>query len=336
MTRTELRHLLSTWCQADSVGKQGLADLKATIDFLEVALFSDYQVTKVGGHGEFGFRLAKWLASAPTEDHQKNLFLMLRYLIFLGPHEMHSASLTAYSKNTAQWILNTSDISVFDGDAKLKIEKAYSEIAFTELTDSFGLGNFLRWNNVHGAYSRYTWEQHKTNWDPLEFIKDVLNGGKKNRIVLLEDFVGSGSQVEEALHLCCKLVAFIPSIKVLFCPMVICPEGRDMALQMQRRYPCLTYSPVLEIPPEHFISPTYSPDERPEYDAIRGTLQAVHDKVKGTPGSWKQQTSAFGYRNTGAILVKHDNCPDNTVPALHRKSDLGWSPLFYRTSREQN
>ncbi|MCD2178226.1 phosphoribosyltransferase-like protein [Rhizobium sp. C1] len=334
MTRTELRQLLSSWCQSDNMGERGFADLTANVDFLEVALFSDYEVTDVGEHGQFGLRLARWLASASSEADQQNLFLMLRYLIFVGRDEMKAASLTAYSKNTAHWLLSTSDISIFDPGARSRLEQSYNQIAFTELTDSFGLGNFLRWNNVHGGNVRYTWEQHLENWSISDFIFSVMDKGNKDRIVLLEDFVGSGSQVENAIRLCCEINNYIPELKVLFCPLIICPKGKAMAIDLQRIYPCLTYSPVLEIPQEHFISPEYVADERPEYDAIRQTLKAIHGKVKGTPGSWLQQTSAFGYRDTGAIFVKYDNCPDNSVPALHRQSDLGWSPLFYRNSRE--
>lgn len=334
LTRTELRQLLASWCQSDSLGERGFADLTATIDFLEVALFSDYEVTDVGEHGQFGLRLARWLASASSEADRQNLFIMLRFLIFIGRDEMKAASLTAYSKNTAHWLLSTSDISIFDPAARSRLEQGYSEIAFTELTDSFELGKFLRRNNVHGGNVRYTWEQHLDNWSISDFIYTVMDRGNKTRIVLLEDFVGSGSQVEKALHLCCGISKYIPELKVLFCPMIICPEGKRMANSLQRQYTCLTYSPVLEIPKEHFITPTYMADERPEYDAIRQTLIAVHGKVKGTPGSWLQESSAFGYRDTGAILVKYDNCPDNSVPALHRQSNLGWSPLFYRNSRE--
>lgn len=334
MTRTELRQLLASWCHSDHGGHRGFADLTATIDFLEVALYSDYEVTDVGQHGQFGLRLARWLSSATNEDDQKNLFLMLRYLIYIGREEMKSASLTAFSKNTANWILETTNISIFDRGARAEIQKAYSEIAFTELTDSFGLGNFLRWNNVHGGNVRYTWEQHLEDWTPSAFMMNVLDKGNKNRIVLLEDFVGSGSQVEKALHLCCSLQHYNPEIKVLFCPLVICPEGKKMATKLQLQYSCLSYSPVLEIPQEHFISPTFDPNERAEYDNIRKTLISVHHRVKGTPGSWMQQTPPFGYRNTGAMIVKFDNCPDNSVPALHRQSDLGWSPLFFRNSRE--
>ena len=136
--------------------------------------------------------------------------------------------------------------------------------------------------------------------------------------------------MEGAIHKACSSDI---NVDVLLCPIVICPGGAKLARELEAKYPRLTYSPVLEIPDKHFIMPEGVYGEHEDFARIRNTLYATYDKVKGTSGSWGPNHSPFGYKNTGAIFVKHDNCPDNSVPALHHRSDLGWEPLFYRTSR---
>ena len=121
---------------------------------------------------------------------------------------------------------------------------------------------------------------------------------------------------------------------MLLCPIVICPDGSECARALVRKHEKLSYSPVMELPAEAFIAEGAVPGEHEHHPLIRKALLSLHALVKGTPQSWPQETSAFGYRETGAVFCKFDNCPDNSVPVLHHRSDLGWAPLFLRTARD--
>ncbi|MCF7702522.1 hypothetical protein [Loktanella sp. M215] len=86
-------------------------------------LYNEYDVTKHGGHGDFIFRLARWIGSAETDDDQKSLFVLLRHLIFFGDNELDAAYRTAFSRHVVSWLMNDQKLNVFSttADADLKI-----------------------------------------------------------------------------------------------------------------------------------------------------------------------------------------------------------------------
>ena len=334
MTTEEFRTLLARWCGAENSLSDDISRIRFLTDFLEHVLYDKYEPVGVGAQGEFGLRLAKWIGSATREADRRALYLLLGRLVFLSRDQMKAGYLTAFSRNIASWLMDVESLPFFGRDTEARLSTALDETAFTEVTDSFRLIDFLKWNNIEYYGKRFTWEQHLCPWDRDAFMQKVMHFGRatpRRYLVLLEDFVGSGSQMAKAVDLACNL----PDVeRVLLCPIVICPDGSEYARKLVNRYGKLDYSPVMELPEEAFISEDETPDEHKHHSLIRNALLSVHTLVKGTPDSWPQETSAFGYKETGAVFCKFDNCPDNSVPALHHRSDLGWSPLFMRMARE--
>ena len=334
MTTEEFRTLLAGWCQAMDSLSRDFSEIRSLTDFLEQVLYSEYEPVGVAAQGEFGVRLAEWIGSAKCEADRRALFLLLGRLVFLGRDQMMAGYRTAYSRNIASWLMDVEGLPFFGADTEARLNSAVEQTAFTEITDSFGLGNFLRWNNISGRGLRFTWEQHLSTWNPAAFIRDVMHSGAgipRRNLVLLEDFVGSGTQMVSAVSLACSLTNVD---RVLLCPIVICPDGGECARKLVKIHGNLDYSPVMELPEEAFISEVEIPEEHRHHGLIRKALLSLHTLVRGTPGSWPQATSAFGYKETGAVFCKFDNCPDSSVPVLHHRSDSGWSPLFLRTARD--
>ena len=334
MTTEEFRTLLGKWCQPSQPLSDDILAIRSLTDFLEQVLYKEYEPAGVGAQGEFGVRLANWVGSAPSDTDRRALYLLLGRLVFLGRHQMQAGYRTAYSRNIASWLMDVEGLSFFGEDTEARLEEAVENTAFTEITDSFGLGSFLRLNHVSSHGMRYTWEQHLSTWNPDAFLRDVMRSAAsvpRRKLVLLEDFVGSGIQMTTAVQLACSLAEVE---QVLLCPIVICPDGDDCARKLVRKYANLSYSPVLKLPKEAFLAESAVPEEHRHHDLIRRALLSLHPLVKGSPGSWVQETSAFGYMDTGAVFCKFDNCPDNTVPVLHHRSDKGWRPLFLRTARD--
>lgn len=322
---------LASWIAADPDNIAGFRNVKAKLDFLAEILYKEYLPTVAGTHGEFPYRLAKWLNSATAEDQMKLMFLLLDHLFFVGKSEFVSMYLTAYSQHIAQWILVGENIAVADPSAPQKVKDALASTLFTAVTESFNIGDFIRINSIQGVDIRFFWEPAlKINWDPNQFVRNAMQG--KTRIVLLEDFVGSGSQMRRAVEEACSLPN---NPAVLLCPLIICPDGADLARDLEARFHNLTYRPVLELAPHHFVRPTPGPAEPKLFREIRDLVTALHPTVKGTT-AWAQDYGPFGYGGkggTGALIVKFDNCPDNTLPLIHHQSDT-WEPLFFRVSRE--
>ena len=338
MTKSEFQELLRNWCLADAQGQGQLLKLKADVEFLGERLFDEYRPTKNAPEGPFSVRLAKWIGSAQDEIDQIRLFRLLKYLFFIGQDDLEAASKTAFSRHVLEWLISRIGINVLAADARQQIVQAQSLVRYTAITDSFNLGDFLRINDVQGHHIRYTWEQEKDNWDPAEFRRRVMQHGvqgetEKRYLVLLEDFVGSGSQAQRAVRNAQAIRDGQNSAyEVLFCPLIICPEGAAWAKQLQTNFANFHYSPVLELHESAFIKPTAVQGENADYPDLRDCVTRLHPTVVG-PQPVKQDYGPFGYSDTGAVLVKYDNCPDNSLPVLHRKRTNYWEPLFKRASR---
>ncbi len=341
MTKHEFQKLLREWCQNVNFAADKLSALKSDIEFLGSNLFNEYLPTKNGPEGDFSVRLAKWIGSAQTEADQQTMFILLRYLFFVGSEDLDAAYRTAYSKHVMEWLISKLGLNVLASDAETTLKEALGSTRYTAITDSFNLAKFVQMNNLHGHSVRYTWEsQMVTNangvpgWDSDAFRTTVMLHGtvhEKRYLVLMEDFVGSGSQARKALTLAQALP--IQDLQILFCPLIICPEGARMARLLQSMHANFTFSPVLELGENGFISQHPLASENKDFDRIRQCLVRLYPSVTG-PNRGPQDWGEFGFKNTGAIVVKYDNCPDNSLPLLHRSGYEHWKPLFRRTSRE--
>ncbi len=62
-----------------------------------------------------------------------------------------------------------------------------------------------------------------------------------DRLVLLEDFVGTGNQMARAVEFAATLPTTCP---ILVCPMVICPKGIEKARELMARFPHISVAPA--------------------------------------------------------------------------------------------
>lgn len=330
MTRSEFQALLTKWCQDLTLEHLCLQELKEDIEFLEHVLYNDYHPTSQGRHSDFGGRLSKWIGNVDNEADQRTLLTFFRYLLFISRDNFEAAHRTAFSKNVVRWLLELNQPNIFDNGTAQVLQTLLNRTRYTQITGSFRLEEFIRINGFDGE-PRYTWIEHLPGWNRNNFRRDYLDFGSATPVeylVMFEDFVGSGSQMSEVLDLAVQ----IPDVHILLCPLFICPAGNAVAERYATNNPNLTYSPLLELSENYLVTPAPSANEPSEFNAIRELITRVHPRVAGG----LQEYGAFGFGNTGALIVKHDNCPDNTIPAIHKLSVGQWDPIFYRVSREQN
>jgi len=321
---------VSQWLQTDDEFRKRIAAVKSKVDYLSLQLYNTYKVTSGAHHPIFRKRLANWVESAETESERKSLFLMFEDICYIGKNELAAGVDTGFHLCVKNWICEVNNISIFDPKAEQKINSALEKTLFTAITDSFPLRDFLLTNGMDGHSDRFNWSQGLKTWDKDKFMTKFLKDN--THIVLFEDFVGSGSQMEDAVVKACHE---LPSnIKILFCPILICPRGDERALYLCTQFSNLTYSPVLKINESSFITENKTSFEKDSFAEFRGTILSTFSKVAGTDGSWPKKTGPFGYRDTGAFIVKFDNCPDNSLPLIHHSSDKGWNAIFPRVDRE--
>lgn len=323
--------LLQRWCLEDAQGTEGIEELKRDLEFLERELFHEYYVTAYGGHAAFGARLARWIGNLNNDADRKGLYRVLAHLFFIGKGEQDAAYRTAFSKHVMQWLMKVNNIDPFAAGADGLLAKELAATRFTEITDSFGIRAFCTINQIQTEALRYKWEGNLQSWNQARFRQDVLeenqNGALRRRnLVLLEDFVGSGSQMLRSVDLATSLG---PQVNVLLCPLFICPEGAREARNRSEAIAHFEFSPVLEFEDRFFLHPVNTRPENPDFARVRRLLVDLHHKVDGG----LQEYGPFGYENTGGFIVPYSNCPDNSVPILHKHVADSWDPIFLRNSR---
>ena len=309
---------------------------------LEKWLYRTYEPNKFGEE-EFEDRLIRWLDNVPSESDKRTLLRLLTQLFYIGPVEFEELYRCAYEGPIARWLIDCEKIDVCAAGAENALATAASETWFCPITDSFRINAFFHINNLAaGGSLRPDWRSLCKFADAQKLI-DFCVKNRIKRLVLLEDFVGGGSQSLKAVEFATKSLT---ALQVLFVPLIICPDGvknaRSLIVEMNALRPrALQYQAVLELPPSAFLTRTQSPFQAgdPYIDTIRELIERTYPKVSGGVVNGKPY-DPFGYppppqSPTGGLVVMFSNTPDNTLPLVQwRPKSNTWSPIFPRHSRD--
>jgi hypothetical protein len=309
-----------------------------TIEFLEKELYRQYDPTRSPRHLDYLTRLRDWLANIDDEDAQRVLFEFAPRLTFLGKEEFVALYQTSFNGPIARWILDLLDIRLDDPDLdNMLFRELHQHTWYCPVTDSMNISAFYHVNGIVGIDHRPDFRSLAEFGDKekiLAYMKD--RGHKKNsppslkRLVLLEDFVGTGKQCAKTLEFALGLD---PSLQVLFVPIVICSVGARRIAEMVNggEYPNLRSESGLELTDDTFINDASHLDDDRVGQAIRSLATSTEAQVAGSEG-WPREYSKYGFRDTGATLVLHSNTPNNTLSLVHHESDT-WKALFPRAAR---
>jgi hypothetical protein len=230
---------------------------------------------------------------------------------------------------------------VFANDAQKMLQAAARDTWFCPVTDSFRINAFFHVNNLAaGANLRPDWHSLLKLGDIYKLNVYCAAQGIK-RLVLLEDFVGGGSQSMKAVR---YAATHIYGLEVLFVPLLICPTGalnaRRLAVELcQRRANSLRFEAAMELPHDAFLTATQSPYIEPNsfIQRLRNLIQTTYPDVSGGQPIGLKPYHPYGYPDdnpTGGLVVMYSNTPDNTLPLVHWSPlSNSWSPIFPRHSR---
>lgn len=336
---SKLEQLVHSW------GDNELSEIRLQVASLERWLYWTYEPDKFG-EPDFDARLARWLDNVKSDGDKKLLFRLLVQLFYIGPFEFEELFRSAYEGPVARWIAGCIGLDICASDAQSTLRQASEATWFCPITDSFRINAFFHINNLPpaGGSLRPDWRSLHCLGDLAKINAYVSSQGIK-RLVLLEDFVGGGSQSLAAVQFASTQ---LQGVQVLFAPLVICPEGatnaRAQVTQLNASKPnVLTFDPVLELPAHAFLNSADTPfglNHALTAD-LRQLIHATYPAVSGgrAPGPEKPY-HPFGYpyppnNPTGGLVVMHTNTPDNTLPLVHwRPKANTWEPIFYRHSRD--
>jgi len=328
--------LVRGWADTD------LDAVNLRINSLEKWLYKTYEPNKFGD-GDFQQRLVKWLENVQNDSDKKTLFRLLPNLFYVGPVEFEELYRCAYQGPISRWLIDEENIDICAPDAQERLVEAASKTWFCPVSDSFRINAFFHINNLTaGANLRPDWRSMHELGDGYK-LNEYCVGKQITRLVLLEDFVGGGSQAIEAVRFA---ATHIRGLQVLFVPLIICPDGAKR-LRIAEKELCvgraksIRYEAVTELPQNAFLTRTQSPFglANSYADDIRSLVLDTYSKVGGgmLPGSDKPY-DPFGFppgKPTGGMVVMYSNTPDNTLPIIHwRPKNKAWNPIFPRHSRD--
>jgi hypothetical protein len=313
--------------------------IHAFIDYLSRSLYSQYVPTTGAEYPDFAARLRDWLDSASDEADQKVLLQTVPMIFFVGREEMESLYRSAYNASIARWLLKELQVPLHDRNAQAKIRTAARETFFWAITDSLDIGQFYRINHIRESVrpqlKAYLDIAGRNNWKQKgQEISDYMDHHSPSfkRLVLLEDFVGTGRQSSDYIEFAASLPSKCP---VLFCSLMTCAHGANRAHALMARHHNLTCDAVLELPENVFLWRYARPDEHHLFVDLRDLVVKLHPLVEGS--SPADLDGPFGFNvegdERGALVVLYTNCPDNTLPIIHHDSDGPWHALFPRNPR---
>lgn len=310
-----------------------LNELNGLLNTLHERLYCSYEPSLPPRPG-FWRRLDKWLDNlgAHEDDAKKTLLRLAANLFYIGPSEFLELYRYAYNGPIARWLIEEEKIDITDVGASMKLQEAVGQTWFCPISDSMRINSFYHVNDIPvGADYRPDWRSMAI-FGSTDALQKYCKQNRLKRLVLLEDFVGGGSQMSKAIEYAAK---FAPYLRVLVIPLVICPKGNAAAQSLQSRYASVRFDPIVTIPQAAFLSLGPMLGERSLHTALRKLALDTYSKVTDGKAVGPMPYHPLGFPSTdptGGLIVMYSNTPDNTLPLIHHLSAT-WDPLFPRHSR---
>lgn len=321
----ELSNIIQEWALRAGEDEPDYNVIDEQIEYFAINRYYEYLPT-VGPHLDFRHRLAEWIIQLKSEADQKTLFRLVPNIFFVQRDDMVALYRAVLRGPITRWCIDLLGIELDDPSAGGKIASAISTTWFCPITDSMHIAEFYHVNGLTGVSHRPDWRSLRAFGDRDKILKYMTKHGLE-RIVLLEDFIGSGQQMGNTIAFAASLSSTIP---VLAVPLIVCPRGAEEGRTIASRHENLQFNTLVVIQDNMLLHREPQPDEPQIYQELRGLVERCHTQVSGT--KYTDIEGPYGYKETGALLVTYSNCPNNTLPIIHHNSD-SWSPLFPRTSR---
>ncbi len=308
------------------------------LDFFNKRHYHEYMPCSGPEHPDFMIRLSKWINNVgETEDVKKRLlFEFAPQILFFGKKDFVSLYRTAFRGPITKWIIDELDLRIDDPDIDNKIStELHHHTWYCPITDSMSISDFHHTNQIGGVDYRPDFRSLRQFGNDRQKIVDFMQNHRDTtgirplkRIVLLEDFVGSGAQSDKVISFAASLPGNIP---ILYIPLIICPKGAETVRSKVNTFKNLSYEPIIELEKDLFINDETEPSGELEKN-IRDFAKNTYITVVGNDASSPRPYSPFGFRETGATVVMYSNTPANTLPIIQHESDT-WHALFPRSAR---
>ncbi len=303
---------------------------------------------------QYMVRLAEWIGNVNSDEDRQLLLEYALHIAFFSHEDLCAFYRTAFSDVITRWVIEQENLSFNDSNFQNRLsEELHQRTWYCPVTDSMDINEFYHANHIVGVSHRPGFALLKMLDEPvgkeeavvpsrlMRNLENFINNPNPRasapplkRLVLLEDFVGTGTQSAGAL----KWAAANLKIPILFVPFVICAPGvKELAKIAAGHTAKVRISPLLKLDERDLLG-----DNRngmsgiPNAEQIEALARNTFDEVAGLRHTNQNIApySPFGFGQTGASFVSYSNTPNNTLPLIHHLPASGkWRPLFPRSAR---
>ena len=278
----------------------------------------------------FEDRLFDWLSRSDLElESVETLLRLIPFIQFVDRDDMLALYRSSLTGPIVQWLVEQEQVRFDDPEIDLRASRALNETWICPLTDSMDIGQFLHVNGIAKQKERPAWKVLASFGSDIRLREYIAESGYK-RLVLLEDFVGTGTQIAGPLIFAARTL----NIPTLVMPMIVSQFAGIKLARIAQRYPLVEYKPMFEVPRAVHILRIPQPDEHPLFGSTRRIITETFQRVaRPLPPETEALTKPYGFsKRLGMLVVLYTNCPNNTLPLLwHNSPD--WPALFPRVSR---
>jgi hypothetical protein len=318
-------------------------------------------------------KLQAWLAQIPDE-FQKYAFLLATRVVFITARQFEALQRQLFSRGVRRVLLDSAIARhglppLSYNEASRYLDEEMDATMFVGNSHSSALSTFAHVNDpyFHDRGRRHLLGPDIGFWiyprkrlgEPtpsasvtqaaLRFETEVLATDKhlqgKSRLVVLEDFAGTGEDLHKNLQLLTQ--STLPIREVVLAPIIITEYARvrlteechhassatrkyslQCAYELPEKFRCFDspYAPC----PSPAISFLDGEDPVPDLSAqIRRLADHVHPTHFEPHGFLAKHSHGFG--GLALAFAFHSNSPDNSLPLLWSNAG-GWYPLFRRAS----
>ncbi len=277
-------------------------------------------------------RLDRWIRNWHSDEDRWDAFRLVDHIFFIGEAEFQELFRIAFETNLWGWIAESSPENPASTASRNAVKESLKKTWCCPITDSLRISSFRHFNHIEAPDFFPDWRSLAKFGDP-EKVKKYIHEAKIERIVLIEDFVGSGKQATTAVEFAVAL-----GLPVLLLPLIVGERGDSRFRELATKYPNLTYEPVVRLNSDFIISKEAENNEDSEIKNHRRLIE-VYSEISNDKFPYGFEQREFG-ENQGYLVVLYTNCPNNTINAIHKESggeeqNTIWTALFPRSGRSK-
>ena len=318
---------LEEWALTDRRKNQAIS-LRGLYETMAAQLYGQYEPTRMAYQlsRKFLRRVEAWLDCFDAEADKWSAFRSLEYLLFAGQSEFDELYRHVAENIIKPWLIDDAGADLFDPNIDNVVDDLFDQCWICPATDSLRINAFLHVSCMRGKPLRPDWHSLR-ELGSADRIKEFVQDSGVKYLIILEDFVGTGSQLARAV----RYAATVFEGPILAVPLIICAPGHEKMQITSEKLPNVEYLPGLVLEANCLVGKEAVDGEPKLFPQLRKAMKAGYEKIR-IGLRHDLDGNELGYKGTGSLVVLYSNCPNNTPPIFHCDSRT-WVPLFPRSTR---